>query len=141
MPTRDTSAWTRSDGVSRVPRGRIVAVAEQDFEKLSRLDRLRAQVEDGLRERDLAKEGEERGDGHHHPAEAATDADQREKDLRDRVRWERRRTQLERALEAIEAGTYGICVDCGAEIPEGRLDALPDAERCVECQRLASRRR
>ena len=110
-------------------------------DKLSRLDRLRAQVEAGLRERDLAAEGEERGDGHHHPAEAATDADQRERDLRDRVRWERRRSQLERALEAIEAGTYGICVDCGGEIPAGRLDALPDAERCVDCQRLASRGR
>ena len=116
-------------------------MSADDGEKLSRLDRLRAQVEAGLRERDLAREGEERGDGHHHPAEAATDADQRENDLRDRVRWERRRNQLQRALEAIEAGTYGVCVDCAREIPAGRLDALPDAERCVECQRLASRRR
>lgn len=115
--------------------------ASEDSREMTRLDRLRAEVEAGLKERDLAKEGEERGDGHHHPAEAATDADQREKDLRDRVRWERRRTQLERALEAIEAGTYGTCVDCGQEIPEGRLKALPDAERCVKCQQLASRRR
>ena len=46
-----------------------------------------------------------------------------------------------RARAAIAAGTYGICVDCGAEIPAGRLQAIPDAERCVSCQSLAARRR
>jgi hypothetical protein len=30
--------------------------------------------------------------------------------------------------------TYGQCTDCGHEIPEGRLDARPDAARCVACQ-------
>ena len=43
--------------------------------------------------------------------------------------------------QAIAAGTYGICVDCGAPIPEGRLHAIPDAERCVSCQSIAARRR
>ena len=33
---------------------------------------------------------------------------------------------LRTALAAIDAGTYGICVDCGGEIPEGRLRVLPD---------------
>ena len=90
-----------------------------------------------LEQRDLARDAEERGDGHHHPAEAATDADLRE---REQLRWREREERLSAALEAIEAGTYGVCVDCGAEIPEGRLRALPDAVRCVSCQRLASRR-
>ena len=49
--------------------------------------------------------------------------------------------QLSRAREAIEAGTYGVCVDCGSPIPEGRLKAIPDAERCVPCQSRAPRRR
>ena len=30
--------------------------------------------------------------------------------------------------------SYGQCADCGHEIPEGRLDARPDAARCVGCQ-------
>ena len=38
------------------------------------------------------------------------------------------------ALRRIEIGTYGICVDCGAEVPEGRLEARPEAARCVSCQ-------
>jgi len=45
------------------------------------------------------------------------------------------------ALARIEANTYGRCVDCGGEIPEGRLDARPDAARCVGCQAKHARRR
>jgi DnaK suppressor protein len=45
------------------------------------------------------------------------------------------------ALARIEEHTYGRCVDCGGEIPEGRLDARPDAARCVGCQGKHARRR
>lgn len=104
-----------------------------------RLQRLREEITSALRQRDLAQE-QERGDGHHHPAEAATDAELRERELREQLRWREREERLRAALAAIDAGTYGVCVDCGGEIPEGRLRALPDAVRCVPCQRLASRR-
>jgi DnaK suppressor protein len=108
-------------------------------DQAARLQRLRAEVTAALRQRDLATE-EERGDGHHHPAEAATDAELRERELRAQLRWREREERLRAALAAIDAGTYGICVECGGEIPEGRLRALPDSVRCVPCQRLASRR-
>jgi DnaK suppressor protein len=45
------------------------------------------------------------------------------------------------ALNRIEESRYGRCVDCGHEIPSGRLEARPDAERCVPCQAKRSRRR
>lgn len=105
-----------------------------------RLERLRAEVTAALAKRDLADDSE-RGDGHHHPAEAATDADLRERALGEQLRWREREARLRAALDAIDAGTYGICVDCGAEIPEGRLRVLPDSVRCVPCQSSASRRR
>jgi DnaK suppressor protein len=38
------------------------------------------------------------------------------------------------ALQRIEVGTYGTCVDCGTGVPEGRLEAKPEASRCVKCQ-------
>jgi RNA polymerase-binding protein DksA len=41
--------------------------------------------------------------------------------------------KVERAMEHIQRGTYGDCVDCGKPIPVARLDALPYATRCVEC--------
>jgi DnaK suppressor protein len=44
------------------------------------------------------------------------------------------RSQVLDALRRIELGTYGTCVDCGAGVPEGRLEAKPEASRCVKCQ-------
>ena len=41
--------------------------------------------------------------------------------------------KVERAMEHIQDGTYGNCVDCGKPIPVARLDALPYATRCVDC--------
>jgi RNA polymerase-binding transcription factor DksA len=46
---------------------------------------------------------------------------------------------IDRALGRIEAGTYGMCVRCGREIPEERLEALPYAELCIEDQRALER--
>jgi DnaK suppressor protein len=45
------------------------------------------------------------------------------------------------ALRRIEAGSYGICVDCRGEVPEGRLEARPEAARCVSCQARWARMR
>lgn len=45
----------------------------------------------------------------------------------------------QRALARIAAGTYGICVDCGATIAAGRLDARPEAALCIQCASMASR--
>lgn len=38
------------------------------------------------------------------------------------------------ALEKFDNGTYGICEECGEKIPQGRLEKLPFALRCVQCQ-------
>jgi len=44
--------------------------------------------------------------------------------------------RIVRALEKIEDGTYGICIDCGQPISEKRLKSYPDAARCLVCQEL-----
>ena len=44
------------------------------------------------------------------------------------------------ALVRIEHGSYGLCADCAKPIPEGRLDARPEAARCVACQSNRDRR-
>jgi DnaK suppressor protein len=46
-------------------------------------------------------------------------------------------SKVNRALERVKAGTYGICESCGNAIPVERLDVLPYSTLCVEC---ASRR-
>lgn len=42
--------------------------------------------------------------------------------------------RINRALEKINDGTYGICVDCDGPISEKRLQSFPNAERCIVCQ-------
>lgn len=55
---------------------------------------------------------------------------------------ERRLGEIEKALQKIEEGTYGVCDDTGEEIPKGRLEAVPEANRTVEAQqRFESERR
>jgi DnaK suppressor protein len=41
---------------------------------------------------------------------------------------------IERALERMREGSYGICEGCGKKIPAARLQALPYATMCVQCQ-------
>lgn len=44
--------------------------------------------------------------------------------------------RINRAIEKVNDGTYGICVDCGNDISEKRLASYPDAERCLVCQEM-----
>jgi len=55
----------------------------------------------------------------------------------DMILLENRRDELEaieEALNRIEAGSYGLCSDCGEPISPRRLEAMPFAVRCVEDQ-------
>ncbi len=53
----------------------------------------------------------------------------------------RQRSDVLAALHRIDLGTYGTCADCGALVPEGRLEAKPEAARCVACQAKLDRLR
>lgn len=48
--------------------------------------------------------------------------------------------QSERALERLEAGTYGICENCGRPIGKARMQAFPRATLCVDCKQKQERR-
>lgn len=41
--------------------------------------------------------------------------------------------QIEGALERIEDGTYGSCIECEAKIAKARLNALPHTPFCIKC--------
>ena len=41
--------------------------------------------------------------------------------------------QVNEALARIEEGTYGLCQVCGKPIPQARLEAIPEAELCLNC--------
>jgi DnaK suppressor protein len=72
-----------------------------------------------------------------HPADSGTtlsDADREEASLEVLLAQQER---VRAALGRVDAGTYGRCVSCGRELPDERLDARPEAERCVDCQQKA----
>lgn len=44
--------------------------------------------------------------------------------------------QIDQALKRIEKGVYGICKECGEEIPRKRLEAVPFTVFCVDCAQM-----
>ena len=48
-------------------------------------------------------------------------------------------THIETALERMRSGNYGACEGCGSAIPLARLQALPYATMCIQCQREAEK--
>jgi DnaK suppressor protein len=42
--------------------------------------------------------------------------------------------EVDRALEKVDDGTYGLCDDCGQAISSERLEAMPSATLCVTCR-------
>lgn len=69
-----------------------------------------------------------------HPADVASELFERGKDLGIKLSDKQRLSEIDRALSAIENGTYGICADCGRKIPEERLEANPVSILCVKCK-------
>ncbi|MEU1728029.1 TraR/DksA C4-type zinc finger protein [Nonomuraea sp. NPDC005692] len=51
------------------------------------------------------------------------------------------RRAVTEAIRRLDEGAYGRCVDCDKPVPEGRLEARPEAARCVQCQGKRERRR
>jgi DnaK suppressor protein len=74
-------------------------------------------------------------------AAAASQVFAQQRDLALRDRAETQLTLVDEALARIDAGTFGACVTCGEPIAPERLEALPWAARCIDCQRLAAKER
>lgn len=69
-----------------------------------------------------------------HPAEAASELTEQEREDALLAVVQEQRSQVEAALRRVDEGTYGRCQDCGTDLPEERLDARPEAARCINCQ-------
>jgi DnaK suppressor protein len=65
----------------------------------------------------------------------------REMDATVEQTMEKRLESVDRALQKVEEGTYGICDDTGEPIPRGRLEAMPEAVYTVEAQQRRERER
>ena len=72
-----------------------------------------------------------------HPADLASDLVDQDRENALLEAADGQREQIRTALQRLDAGTYGTCVDCGRPISEARLAVRPEAARCVECQAKA----
>ena len=70
-----------------------------------------------------------------HPADEGTETHERELDATTEAFLDEEERRIEEARRALANGTYGRCVDCGGDIPGERLEAVPEAVRCLACQR------
>ena len=74
-----------------------------------------------------------------HLADSATATLNREIDYTLEENAEHVLSAIDDALRRIENGTFGTCGRCGTAIAEERLDAIPYANRCIDCKRLDER--
>ncbi len=72
--------------------------------------------------------------------ETDVDAYEREKILSLVQSLQRKLESIERAIQLVEQGNYGICQNCGERIDPARLEILPQATLCLKCQREFERR-
>lgn len=79
------------------------------------------------------------GSADQHMADTATETVEREIGNTLELHDERLLVAIDAALGRIDAGTYGKCVNCGAQIPEERLEAMPWATLCIDCKRKEER--
>jgi DnaK suppressor protein len=75
-----------------------------------------------------------------HLADTATETYDRELDYTLEESAGRVLGEIDAALKRIDDGTYGVCTNGGERIPEERLEALPWATLCIDCQRERERR-
>lgn len=93
-------------------------------------------------EGDEQNRGEEQGDTQFDSGDMSADIFDREMDATIGEQAGRRLEDVARALEKIEDGTYGLSDESGDPIPQGRLEAMPEATRTVgEQQRYETGRR
>jgi DnaK suppressor protein len=100
-----------------------------------RLENDRKRLEDQLEQLKASRPTENRREGS--PFGKREEEATETADLENRIALEKRTkdqlAEVERALEKFEKGTYGICENCGKQINPERLEALPQALYCMEC--------
>ncbi len=114
-------------------------MATYDKDKVAtRLRERAAEIEERrrhLRADDNEQRDAELADYDQHPADQGTETLEAEIDQTTLAILDAEAKDVETAMQRLEEGTYGICIVGGEEIPEGRLEAIPEAIRCINHQK------
>ncbi len=88
------------------------------------------QLEASIRSTEESREGSPFGKRE----EEAAETQELENQLVQENRIKEQLALVEHALRKFEEGTYGLCEGCGQPIDPARLEALPQARRCISCK-------
>jgi DnaK suppressor protein len=109
----------------------------------SRYDELKRMLQERQRELVAEVQGKIRGvraEGAEKPHEVMDQGETSEVDIQEDIELALIQMKAEtlnkinEALARLEEGRYGLCFECGEEISEARLRALPFAVRCMDCE-------
>jgi RNA polymerase-binding transcription factor len=114
--------------VERSERQRIEARLEERLEELVRIRVAMHRSDDGSRDTELAHVD-------NHPGDQGTETHDEELSETTSIFFEEEERRIAEARRALADGTYGTCKGCGRPIPAARLEAAPEAIRCLDCQR------
>lgn len=114
--------------MERSERQRIEARLEERLEELIRIRVAMHRSDDGSRDTELAHVD-------NHPGDQGTETHDEELSETTSIFFEEEERRIAEARHALADGTYGTCKGCGRPIPPARLEAAPEAVRCLDCQR------
>jgi DnaK suppressor protein len=106
-----------------------------------RLEEIRDELERSITVLNAGGQQQVVGDYPQDPADAGANLSESERSEAVLAVARKQRSDVTAALHRIDLGTYGTCVDCAAVVPDGRLEAKPEAARCVACQGRLDRSR
>jgi RNA polymerase-binding transcription factor DksA len=110
-------------------RERIEARLDARLDELKRTRVAMHRESDGMRGSELAHVD-------NHPGDLGTETHEEELDETAEIYFEEEERRIAEARRALADGSYGICANCHRPIPPERLRAVPEAVRCLNCQRL-----
>ena len=136
MPFRNSQAAAIPMNLCR-NQGRVIVTQEETI-------RFKKTME--IKRRELVREIRAQTSGiviveiEHDPIDQVQSMHLREENATQLGRRSRVLAEVNRSLQALSAGSYGLCVDCEEPISLKRLETIPWASRCIGCQQRLERR-
>lgn len=112
----------------------LKSIEDQLRQELTDAEQELEQLDDQVRQYGESQELSEGADNH--PGDDSDRLSEQERLLTIRGQLGARKSDIVHALEKADQGEFGLCERCGKPIPTGRLEAIPFARYCVECQEI-----
>jgi DnaK suppressor protein len=141
--TERSGAWEGAVGIMAKAAKRTTSTVTVAVPGGTRYDELKQMLEERQRELVAEVQGKIRGvraDGAEKPHDVMDQGETSEVDIQEDIELALIQMKAEtlnkinEALARLEDGRYGMCFECGDEISEARLRALPFAVRCKDCE-------